>query len=177
MEGGIMKRGALLPRVGSLVLLLGSGLGWAGQYDEKERAELAQALKGTKLSLKQGIVASASKGKPISAKFEVEDGKLQLSVYTAKGGQFSEVAVDPKSGRVAKVEAIKGGEDLTAAKAQADAMAKAKTPLGGAVDAAVKKHPGFRPVSVIPALKDGHPVADVTLIKGDELKTASEGLD
>jgi len=128
-----MKRGALLPRVGSLVLLLGSGLGWAGQYDEKERAELAQALKGTKMSLKQGIVASASKGKPISAKFEVEDGKLQLSVYTAKGGQFSEVAVDPKSGRVAKVEAIKGGEDLTAAKAQADAMAKAKTPLGDAL--------------------------------------------
>jgi len=172
-----MKRRALLPLVGSLVLLLGSGLGWAGQYDEKERAELARALKGAKVSLKQGIVASAPKGKPISGKFEVEDGKLQLSVYTAKGGGFSEVVVDPKSGRVAKVEAIEGGEDLTAAKAQDDAMTKAKTPLGSAVDAAVKKNPGFRPVSVIPALKDGHPVADVTLIKGDELKTASERLD
>ena len=172
-----MKRGALLPLVGSLVLLLGSGLGWAGQYDEKERAELAQALKGAKVSLKQGIVASEPKGKPISAKFEVEDGKLQLSVYTAKGGGFSEVVVDPKTGRVAKVEAIEGGEDLTAAKTQADAMAKAKTPLGAAVDGAVKKNPGFRPVSVIPGLKDGHPVADVTLIKGDELKTVSERLD
>src|SRR5258707_477155 len=171
-----MNRGVLLPLVSSLALLLGSGLGWAGQYDEKERAELAQALKGAKVSLKQGIVASAPKGKPISGKFEVEDGKLQLSVYTAKGGGFSEVLVDPKSGRVAKVEAIEG-EDLTAAKTQADAMAKAKAPLGGAVDAAVKKNPGFRPVSVIPALKDDHPVADVTLIKGDELKTASERLD
>src|SRR5882724_4912265 len=117
-----MKRGVLLPLVGSLVLLLGSRLGWAGQYEEKERAELAQALKGAKVSLKQGIVASAPKGKPISGKFEVEDGKLQLSVYTAKGGAFSEVLVDPKSGRVAKVEAIEGGEDLTAAKAQADAI-------------------------------------------------------
>ena len=172
-----MKRRALLPLVGSLVLLLGSGLGWAGQYDEKERAELAQGLKAAKVSLKQGIVASEPKGKPISAKFEVEDGKLQLSVYTAKGGGFSEVVVDPKTGRVAKVEAIEGGEDLTAAKTQADAMAKAKTPLGGAVDAAVKKNPGFRPVSVIPGLKDGHPVADVTLIKGDELKTVSERLE
>jgi len=107
----------------------------------------------------------------------LEDGKLQLSVYTAKGGGFSEVLVDPKSGRVAKVEAIEGGEDLTAAKGQADAMAKAKTPLQAAIDAAVKKTPGFRPVSVVPALKEGHPVADVTLIKGNELKTASERLD
>jgi len=172
-----MKRGALFPLVGSLVLLLGSGLGWAGQYDEKERAELAQALKGAKVSLKQGMVASAPKGKPISGKFEVEDGKLQLSVYTEKGGAFSEVVVDPKTGRVAKVEAIEGGEDLTAAKTQADAMAKAKTPLGAAVDGAVKKDPGFRPVSVIPGLKDGHPVADVTLIKGDNVKTVSERLD
>src|SRR5437870_5187278 len=172
-----MKRGALLPLAGSVVLLLGSSVAWAGQYDEKERAELAQALKGAKVSLKQGIVASAPKGKPISGKFEVEDGTLQLSVYTTKGGAFSEVLVDPKSGRVAKVEAIEGGEDLTAAKAQADAMAKAKATLGAAVDAAVKKNPGFRPVGVIPALKDGHPVADVTLIKGDELKTASERLD
>ena len=72
-----MKRRALLPLVGSLVLLLGSGLGWAGQYDEKERAELARALKGAKVSLKQGIVASAPKGKPISGKFEVEDGKTR----------------------------------------------------------------------------------------------------
>ena len=107
----------------------------------------------------------------------MEDRKLQLSVYTAKGGGFSEVVVDPKTGRVAKVEVIEGGEDLAAAKTQADALAKAKTPLGGAVDAAVKKNPGFRPVSVIAALKDGHPVADVTLIKGDELRTASERLD
>src|SRR5438132_12597369 len=172
-----MKRRALLPLVGSLALLLGSGLGWAGQYEEKERVELAQALDAAKVELKQGIGASAPKGKPISGKFEVEDGKLQLSVYPTKGGAFSEVLVDPKSGRVAKVEAIEGGEDLTAAKAQADAMAKAKTPLQVAIDAAVKKTPGFRPVSVVPALKEGHPVADVTLIKGNELKTASEELD
>src|SRR6266478_4402993 len=172
-----MNRGVLLPLVSSLALLLGSGLGSAGQYDEKERAELVHALKGVKVSLKQGLVASAPKGKPISGKFEVEDGKLQLSVYTAKGDAFSEVLVDPKTGRVAKVEKIEGGEDLTAAKSQADAMAKAKTALGSAVDAAVKKNPGFRPVSVIPALKDGHPVADVALVKGDELTTASEPLD
>src|SRR5204862_7565762 len=163
--GGAMNN-TRMPLASCLAFLLGSGLGWAGQYDEKERAELARAIKGAKVSLKQGLVASATKGKPISGKFEVEDGKLQLSVYTAKGGAFSEVLVDPKTGRVAKVEAIEAGEDLTAAKAQADAMAKAKTPLQTAIDAAVKKNPGFRPVSAIPALQEGHPVADVGVIKG-----------
>ena len=167
-----------LPLFSSLVLLIGIGPAWAaGQYEEKESAELAQALKVAKVLLKQGLVASAPKGKPISGKFEVEDGKLQRSVYTAKGGAFSEVLVDPKTGRVAKVEKIESGEDLTEAKEQAEAMAKAKTALGAAVDAAVKQNPGFRPVSVIPALKDGHPTADVTLMKGDERKTASERLD
>lgn len=159
------------------LFLFGSGLAWAGQYDEKDRAELAEALEGLKISLKQGLVASEFKGKPISGKFEVEDGKLQLSVYTAKGGTLSEVFVDPKTGRVPKVEAIEDDEDLTAAKAQADVMAKAKTTLRAAVDAAVKRSPGFRAVSVIPALKDGHPVADVTLMKGNEVKTDSEALD
>ena len=42
-----------------LLFLFGSGLGWAGQYDEKDRSELAEALKGIKVSLKQGLVASA----------------------------------------------------------------------------------------------------------------------
>src|SRR6266481_3491980 len=126
-----MNRCVLLPLVGSLALLLGSGPGWAGPYDEKERAELAQALKGAKVSLKQGIVASAPKGQPISGKFEVQDGKLRLSVYRAKRGGFSEVLVDPKTGRVMKVEAMEGGDVLTAAKAQADAMTQSKTPLVG----------------------------------------------
>jgi hypothetical protein len=177
MEGGAMKSHARLLLLGSLALLLGPGLGWAAESDEKENAELAHALGGVKVSLKQGISASASKGKPISAKFEVEDGKLQLSVYTAKGDDFSEVLVDPKTGHVAKVEKIEEGEDLTAAKEQAEAMTKAKTSLGAAVDAAVKKNPGLRPVSAIPSLKDGNPVAEVTLLKGDEAKTASERLN
>src|SRR5262249_23993625 len=149
----------------------------AAEGVEKEGAELAGALKGVKVYLEQGIAASAPKGKPISAKFEVEDGKLQLSVYTAKSGAFSEVLIDPKTGHVAKVEKIQAGDDLTEAKEQADAIAKAKTALSAGVEAASKKNPGFRPVSAIPAVKDGHAVLDVTLIKGDERKVDSERLD
>jgi hypothetical protein len=151
--------------------------GWAQQSDDKEHAELAKALKDAKISLQRGMTASATEGKPISGKYEVEHGKLQLSVYTMKGDAFSEVIVDHKTGKVAKTEAISGGEDLTAAKAQSEAMAKAKRSLEAAASEAVKENKGYRAVSVMPALKDGHPVADVTLVKGSEWKTVSEKLD
>ena len=46
----------------------------------KEGAELAKAVNAAKVSLEKGLTAAATAGRPISAKFEVEDGKLQLSV-------------------------------------------------------------------------------------------------
>jgi hypothetical protein len=151
--------------------------GWAQQSEDKEHAELAKALKDAKISLQRGLTASAKEGKPISGKYEVEHGQLQLSVYTMKGDAFSEVIVDHKTGKVVKTEAISGGDDLTAAKAQREAMAKAQRSLDAAASGAVKENKGYRAVSVMPALKDGHPVADVTLVKGSEWKTVSEKLD
>ena len=151
--------------------------GWAQTSDDKEHAELAKALKDAKISLQRGLTASAKEGKPISAKYEVEHGKLQLSVYTMKGDTFSEVIVDHKTGKVAKAEPITQGDDLAHAKAQSEAMAKAKRSLDAAASEAVKDNKGYRVVSVMPELKDGHPVADVTLVKGAEWKTVSEKLD
>jgi len=151
--------------------------GWAQKSDDAEHAELAKALRDAKISLQRGLTASTKEGKPISAKYEVEHGKLQLSVYTMKGEKFSEVIVDHKTGKVAKAEPITGGDDLTAAKAQSEAMAKAKRSLDAAASEAVKENKGYRVVSVMPALKDGHPVADVSLVKGTEWKTVSEKLD
>jgi hypothetical protein len=152
-------------------------MGWGQNYGDQEHAELAKALKAAKLSLQRGLTASAKEGKPVSAKYEVEHGQLQLSVYTMKGDTFSEVIVDHKTGKVAKAEPITGGDDLSAAKAQSEAMAKAKRSLDAAASEAVKENKGYRAVSVTPALKDGHPVADVTLVKGTEWKTVSEKLD
>src|SRR4029453_10044949 len=151
--------------------------GWAQQSDDKEHAELAKALKDAKVSLQRGMTASAKERKPISGEYGGERGKLQLRVNRMKGGAFSEVIVDHKTGKVVKTEAISGGEDLTAAKAQREAMAKAKRSLDAAASEAVKENKGYRAVSVMPALKDGHPVADVTLVKGSEWKTVSEKLD
>ena len=152
-------------------------MGWAQSPNDAEHAELAKALGDAKISLQRGLTASTKEGKPISAKYEVEHGKLQLSVYTMKGDKFSEVIVDHKTGKVAKAEPITGGDDLTAAKAQSETMTKAKRSLEAAAAEAVKENKGYRVVSVMPALKDGHPVADVTLVKGTEWKTASEKLD
>src|SRR6266545_2002096 len=148
-------------------LVFTAPLGWAQPHDDKERAELAKALKDAKIPLQQGVTASTKEGKPISAKYEVEDGKLQLSVYTMKGDKFSEVIVDHKAGKVAKAEPITGGDDLT----------KAKRSFEAAASEAVKENKGFRVVSVMPSLKEGHPMADVTLVKGDQWKTVSEKLD
>ena len=150
---------------------------WAQTSEEKEHAVLAKALKDAKMPLQRGLTASATEGKPISAKYEMDEGKLQLSVYTMKGDKFSEVIVDHKTGKVAKTEPITQGDDLTHAKAQSEAMAKAKRSLDAAASEAVRENKGYRVVSVTAELKDGHPVAEVTLVKGADWKTVSEKLD
>ena len=168
-----MKKAAMV--VG--LLMVGSVFSPLLWSQDEDHTELAKAVAGAKVSLEQGLTASTHAGKPISAKFEIEDGKLQLSVYTAKGDAFSEIVIDHNTGKVAKTEAITSGEDFSVAKTQNEAMGKAKQSLHAAVAKVLKGNPGFRAVSVFPALKDGHPVAEVTLTKGDEWKTVSEKLD
>jgi hypothetical protein len=148
------------------------------QAEAKGHDELARAMKDAKVTLERGVsAASAREGKPISAKYEMDDGKLQLSVYTMKGDKFSEVIVDHQTGKVAKAEPITSGDDLAAAKDQQEAMATAKRSLEAATKDATKRNPGYRAVSAIPHMEAGHPVAVVTLLKGDDWKTVSERLD
>ena len=55
--------------------------------EHSDDRELLNALPSTKVSLLQGIaLAEQRSAVAISAKFEVEHGKLSLSVYTAKNG-------------------------------------------------------------------------------------------
>jgi hypothetical protein len=149
-----------------------------GKDEAKEHEELSRAMRDAKVPLERGVsTAAAKEGTPISAKYEVEDGKLQLSVYTMKGDKFSEVIVDHATGKVEKSEPITSGEDLAAAQDQKRAMAQAKRTLAAATEAATKENPGYRAVSAIPRIDEGHPVATVTLVKGDDWKTVSERLD
>jgi len=149
----------------------------AAAAEGQEQAQLAKSVSGAKATLQKGLQSGASHGKPISAKFEVEDGKLQLSVYTLKGAAYSEVVIDPNSGKVLKTETITDKEDLENAAAQKAAMAKAKKTLLAAVDHALKANSGYRAISVIPEVKADHPVAAVTLMHGESVKTVTEPLD
>jgi hypothetical protein len=144
---------------------------WPAEQDD---AALIKAVNGAKVALQEGLTASEREGRPISGKFEMEDGKLQLSIYTEKAGKYFEVIVNHMTGSVAKTEPITEGDDLADAKAQSAAMAKAKTDLKSATSRAAI---GSRAVAVTPDLKDGHPVASVSFVKGGKLQTAIEPLD
>ena len=160
-----------------LASTVGAALLFAGAAIAEDKAVDWNALQAAKISLGKGLSAAAAKGKPISGKFEVEDGKLQLSVYTASKGKFSEVIVDHMNGKISKSEQIKEGEDYTDAVAQNKAMAKAKRSLSAAVGRALGANPGYRAVSVVPSLEQGKPVATVVLENSTGTKTVSEKLD
>jgi hypothetical protein len=136
-----------------------------------------RTLESAKVPLAKGLAAARPKGKPISGKYEIEDGKLQLSVYTASKGRFSEVIVDHASGKIAKSEPIKEGEDYAHSVEQSKAMAKAKRSLSAAVAKAVAENPGYRAVSVVPSLQQGRAVATVVLENQAGTKTSSQKLD
>jgi hypothetical protein len=144
---------------------------------EADEAALAAALKNVPTTLEQGLKASEKTGKPISAKFEIDEGKLQLSIYTITGDGFTEVVVAPDSGSVMKSEKITDSDDLKAAASQKAAMEKAKIPLTAATEKAVSANPGARTVSIYPELKEGQPVAAITLLHYGKFTTASEKLN
>jgi hypothetical protein len=152
------------------------GVAWSDE-DEASGAAVAKYLPTAKVTLQQGLTAAESQGRPISGKFEVDEGHFQLSVYTARDGKFSEVLVDHNTGKVAKTETITGGDDLADAKKQVEACAKSKKSLKSAVDQAEQASAGYRAVSVTPKLSGGHAVAVVTLLKGTQIKSVSEPME
>ena len=147
---------------------------WAEGGDS---AALAAAMKNATATLQGGLKASEVQGTPISAKFEIEDGKLQLTVYTMKGSDFMEVVADPNTGTIAKAEKITDAGDLKEAAEQKATMAKAKVPLLTATETAVNANAGSRAVSIVPELKNGQATAEVTLLQGTLFKKVTEKLD
>jgi len=146
----------------AVALTVGITSAWADETKGSERAEaaeaarnapaLASALKDVKVSLADGLKAAEAQGKPI-CKFEIEEGKLQLSVYTMKDGRYSEVTVDHRTGKIAKAEPITEKEDLAEAKRQSAGMAKARVSLADAVGKVEKANPGYHAVTSPPSLR------------------------
>jgi hypothetical protein len=144
---------------------------------EDDQAALAKALPEATVPLQQGLTASEREGKPISGKYELDNGALQLSVYTAKGDKFTEVIVDHKSGAIKKAEQITDPDDLKYATEQNKAMASARVSLSSATTQATGANPGYSAVRAIPTMKNGHPVADIKLMKGETVKDVEQKLD
>jgi hypothetical protein len=160
--------------VATLLFAVGASV-WA--EEQINPVELAQALPQATVSLAHGMQASESKGNPISAKYEIENGALRLSVYTMNRDQFTEVIVDHWSGAITKAEAITSGDDLKEAGEQGAIMAKAQVKLAAAVERAVQANTGYVAVEVEPQLEAGRPVAAVTLMKGQDVRKVNEKLD
>ena len=165
----------LLPLV--VVIAVVAAFGGPAAAEEGDKAALAKAMQEAKVTLGDGLSASEREGKPISAKFEIEDGKLQLSVYTLKGDAPTEVVLDPASAAVRKTEKITDSDDLKEAASQTAAMAKASRTLLAATADAVKANPGSRAISAMPRLDGGHALADVMLLQGAAFKTVAEKID
>ena len=185
MEVNMTRRKMLIMTAGATVLGLAALVGFADHNaifageDEKDVQEaLIKTLGAAKISLQQGLAASAQEGQPISAKFEVDKGKLQLSVYTVKEGKFFEVLVDYTNGKVMKAEPITEGDDLAAANLQNTAMTDAKITLKEAVDKTITQSAkNIRAVRAVPSLKDGHPVASIDVLNYNQIKATQQPLD
>lgn len=159
--------------------LLGSTRSVSAGYQEQEggRPALAKGVAGAKISLEQALETVSREGKPLSARFEIEDGQLQVSVFRVKGDQFAEVILDPSTGAVSEVDPVTSGGDYGIAQDRNTAMARATRSLRTAVSQSLKADAGFRAVSVVPSLKDGHAVAEISLTNGDKWKRVSMRLD
>jgi hypothetical protein len=116
-------------------------------------------------------------GTPLAAEYTLEGGTLLLSVYTLKAGMFSKVIVDGRAGTIARVEAVTGTGDLSAAQGQKAAMARAARSLEAATAEAVTAHAGYRAVSALPSLAGDRPVLEVVLVRGREWKVVREPLN
>jgi hypothetical protein len=183
MEAKMIRREILLMTAGATFLGLAALVGFAGhnaifaEGEDEGQETLIRLLDAAKINLQQGLAASEQAGQPISAKFEVDEGKLQLSVYTAKEGKFFEVVIDHVTGKVLRAEPITEGEDLSAAKEQSAAMANAKVSLQAAVDKTIAQSANTRAVSVVPSMKDGHPTASIDVLTYDRVRAIQQPLD
>jgi uncharacterized membrane protein YkoI len=139
-------------------------------------ATLLTSLRQSKQSLVEGITqAEKQNGTAVSAKFEVEDGKFWLSVYTAKEGLKADaehnslLELKGEANGATWTPAIEVFEDkkhLTRSAMQLTLVQTSKLSLVDAIKKAGAAQAGTV-YSAIPAVKDGNPVYDVKVATSD----------
>jgi len=151
----------------------------ASAEDSKDAQVLLEALGKSKHTLLDGVRQAAKGGAvPISAKFELEDGKLSLSVYTAEKGLsvppeqnvLQELSGSPEQEKwQPKVEVFKDVPHVARSSEQLTLMALGKGSLADTV-AQVQKMQSGTVFSVTPIIRNHKPVAEVLVADKGKVK-------
>jgi hypothetical protein len=147
--------------------------------DSKDTQALIEALGKSKVSLLNGVRQAAKDGAvPISAKFELEDGKLSLSVYTAEKGLsvapetnvLQELSGSPEQDKwEPKVEVFKDVPHVARSSEQLTLMALGKSSLANTIARAQKTQSGTV-FSVTPVIRNHKAVAEVLVADKGKVK-------
>lgn len=131
---------------------------------------LVALLPSSKIGLAEGIALAERKGgTAISAKFELEGGKLSLSVYTAKSGVdadaehnvLAELSGDPTQAEwQAKEEVFADIKHITRAAYHLTLVQRSRMSLAGVIAKALAKQPG-QVYSVEPGIHERSPIFHV----------------
>jgi hypothetical protein len=179
-----MKAGKVLTSF--LVVLLTFGA-WEGRLagaakDKDDNGELLKALPKSKHTLADGIQQVAKTPEvAISAKFELEKGKLMLSVYTAEKGLGQDAEHNVLKEHIGdaevaawkpEVEVFKDVAHVARSAQQLTLMASSRSSLLDVIKKAQQDHPGTV-FSVAPAVRKGKPVFVVLIAAGGKVVEAT----
>ena len=153
--------------------------------DPKEQQALLAELGKTKLTLLDGV-RQATKGSAvaISAKFELEDGKLSLSVYAAEKGLsvmpeknvLQELSGSPEGDKWApSVEVFKDVPHVARSSQQLTLLALGKASLADII-ARVEKAQSGTVFAVTPVIRNHKPVAEVLVADNGKVKRVIQPL-
>ncbi len=170
---------------GAALVFAACGFAWSGAaYPGTGDEELLGHLKESRHTLVEGILAAeAQDGPAISAKLEFEDGKLNLSVYTAKDGLGVEAetnALIELNGEATNAawapgrEVFADKEHVARAAMHLTLLQVGTVDLKAAIQKALAKVPGIV-YSAIPTVVAGRPACVVKIARadadGDELES------
>jgi hypothetical protein len=169
------KRNLIFAIAISLAALGSSGAAWS---DDADQAALIKAIGGAKVSLLQGI-AQVAKGTevPTEAKYEMEDGKLMLSVYTSAKGfdtaaednSFNEYGGEATAATWApKKEVFTDLKHIARSAQYHTLLSMTKVTIPAIIQKAAAQGTVF---SVKEKIRNGRPVFEVMSTRGDTTKT------
>jgi hypothetical protein len=147
---------------------------------DDETAKLLPMLAKSKHSLADGIKQAQAKSPEaaISAKFELEEGKLSLSVYTAEKGLsvdaehnvLKELAGSPEAEKwTTETEVFKDVPHVSRSAEQLALLALSKCPLLEILDKAAKDEPSAKAFSIMPVLRERKAEIVVLVSKNDKV--------